>query len=147
MNKTRVCDILWPDSDGDASQSALSTNLQRLRRFLGDDRFIIVREGAISLNESFCWVDLWQLQALLQELSILWNRKWSKMDQNLAGELLCAALELHEAPFMSEEAEDPPWSLALRIRFQKKLSGWCLALGRVLEDQGRQEEAVRYYLG
>ena len=146
VNKTRVCDILWPDSDGDASQSALSTNLQRLRRFLGDDRFIIVREGAISLNESFCWVDLWQLQALLQELSILWNRKWSKMDQNLAGELLCAALELHEAPFMSEEAEDPPWSLALRIRFQKKLSGWCLALGRVLEDQGRQEEAVRYYL-
>ncbi|MBS3755836.1 MAG: hypothetical protein KGY56_09085, partial [Desulfobacterales bacterium] len=47
VEKSRACDILWPDSEGDAAESALSTTLHRLRRLLKNDEAVKLKEGRI----------------------------------------------------------------------------------------------------
>jgi DNA-binding SARP family transcriptional activator len=146
VSKNRICDLLWPDSSGDAALSALSTNLQRLRRLLGGEERILLRQGVISLNERFCWVDLWQLEALLHDLRILW-RKWPAETGELrARQLLRMASDIHTKTFLEDEPDEPSCAAALRTRLQKELSGWHLQLGRRFEALGRSQEAVHHYL-
>jgi len=145
VNKGRLCDLLWPDSSGDAAMSALSTNLQRLRRLLGDDAFVVVRHGAISLNDQSCWVDLWQLQAVLQELGRLWQSGPFVQVEKQACQLLRSAMDIHQGPFLDDQPEETPWAAPLRHKLQRELSDWHLRLGRCLEEQGRLGPAVQWY--
>lgn len=145
INKNRVSDLLWPESSGDAAQSALSTNLQRLRRLLGKDQFIIVSEGMISLNEQHCWVDYWQLEALLDELSHMWRNRLAQRDETNFKDLMLTATNIHRGPFMADEIDDPGWALHLRRKFQSELAEWHLALGKLHEKKGTLEQAVQYY--
>ncbi len=54
----RVADALWPDAEGDAARNALDNALHRLRKTLGCDDCIVLRQGALSLNAQRCWTDV-----------------------------------------------------------------------------------------
>jgi hypothetical protein len=64
----RVADALWPDSDGDAARNALDNALHRLRKMLGGDDRVLLRQGALQLNPQRCWTDVGALEALLTRL-------------------------------------------------------------------------------
>ena len=64
----RVADALWPDSDGDAARNALDNALHRLRKMLGGDDRVLLRQGALQLNPQRCWTDVGALEALLMRL-------------------------------------------------------------------------------
>ena len=61
-------DALWPDAEGDAARNALDNALHRLRKWLGGDDRILLRQGALSLNSARCWTDVVALEAALQAL-------------------------------------------------------------------------------
>lgn len=145
VNKNQVCDILWPDSSGDAAQSALSTNLQGLRRLLGKDKFIIVSEGMIFLNERFCWVDFWQLEALLNELSQMWKSRETQWNESNFQNLIIMATSIYRGPFMAEATYDSGWILPLRQKFQRELAEWHLKLGKHFEEKTKLDQAVQHY--
>lgn len=53
----KLCDALWPDADGDRARRVFDTTLHRLRKALGDDASLELREQRLSLAESRCWLD------------------------------------------------------------------------------------------
>ena len=63
-----MADALWPDSDGDAARNALDNALHRLRKMLGGDDRVLLRQGALQLNPQRCWTDVGALEALLARL-------------------------------------------------------------------------------
>jgi len=50
-------DTLWPDADGDQAYRACATAIYRLRKLLGEDKAVIVKDEKVSLNPSLVWVD------------------------------------------------------------------------------------------
>jgi hypothetical protein len=48
---------LWPDAEGDAAHRALDTTLHRLRRLLGRDDAVGLRDGALRLDPVVVWVE------------------------------------------------------------------------------------------
>jgi len=63
-----LADALWPESDGDAARNALDNALHRLRKWLGGDDRIVLRQGALRLNPQRCWTDVCALELALQDL-------------------------------------------------------------------------------
>jgi two-component SAPR family response regulator len=64
----RVEDMLWPDAEGDAARNALENALHRLRKALGGEDRVLLRNGTLLLNPERCWVDVKALERLLGEI-------------------------------------------------------------------------------
>lgn len=65
IKEEQLTDLLWSEADGDQAHSAFTTALLRLRRLIGNDKAIEIREGRASLNPKYCWVDLWAVELML----------------------------------------------------------------------------------
>lgn len=57
VNAKRVAHQLWPDADGVAAQNSFDNTLHRLRRMLGSERSVVLRDGGLSIDASYCWID------------------------------------------------------------------------------------------
>jgi two-component SAPR family response regulator len=66
----RVQDLLWPDAEGDAGRNALENALHRLRKMLGGEDRVLLKNGTLLLNPERCWVDVKALERLLGEIEI-----------------------------------------------------------------------------
>ncbi len=62
-----LTDALWPEAEGDAARNALDNALHRLRKWLGGDDRILLRQGALCLNSARCWTDVAALGAALND--------------------------------------------------------------------------------
>ncbi len=63
-----ICEVVWPDADGDAAHQLFDTTLFRLRKILGLRDALINREGMLSLNKKLCWLDIWALDLEINTL-------------------------------------------------------------------------------
>ena len=68
LPQDQIADALWPDADGDAARNALDNALHRLRKTLGGDDRIVLRQGALALNPQRCWTDVGALERLLAQI-------------------------------------------------------------------------------
>jgi len=62
----RICELLWPDLDSDASYQAYSITLYRLRQLLGTDTLVRL-DRSIHLDKKRCWVDAWHFKDKLEK--------------------------------------------------------------------------------
>ena len=74
ISTTSLMSELWPDVDGDAARRSFDTTLHRLRKLLGDDRVLVLRDGKLSLDARYCWVDVWAFERLLGQSQRLLRR-------------------------------------------------------------------------
>ena len=65
VSTTSLMSALWPDVDGDVAQRSFDTTLHRLRKILNDRRVLVMKEGKLSLDGNYCWVDVWSFERLL----------------------------------------------------------------------------------
>ncbi|WP_137128347.1 winged helix-turn-helix domain-containing protein [Roseomonas sp. HF4] len=96
LAQERVADALWPDSDGDAARNALDNALHRLRKMLGGDDRVLLRQGALQLSPQRCWTDVGALEALL-----------ARLETCPTGEIVghgAAIRALYRAPLLPDEA-------------------------------------------
>ena len=91
-----LADELWPDADGDAARNALDNALHRLRKLLGGDDRIVLRQGALLLNPQRCWTDVRALERLLEDLDEAAN--------DAASAIVTAIRRLYRAPLLPEQA-------------------------------------------
>ncbi|MDO9501158.1 hypothetical protein [Falsiroseomonas sp.] len=96
LAQERVADALWPDSDGDAARNALDNALHRLRKLLGGDDRVLLRQGALQLNPQRCWTDVGALEALLARLETCPTGEVSAYG--------AAILALYRAPLLPDES-------------------------------------------
>jgi ATP/maltotriose-dependent transcriptional regulator MalT/DNA-binding SARP family transcriptional activator len=144
VGESTLTEALWPDADGDMQHQALATTLHRLRRLLGEKEAIENRDGQLSLNVSYCWVDAWAFERLLSKAET--ESKKSKGDgKPLVAYYAEKAIDFYKGPFLPQNNEEH-WSIYMRERLMSRFLRGVVFLGRTLEQIGEREKAVVRYL-
>lgn len=117
INQEKLADTLWPDSEGDNGLQVLHTTLYRLRKLLGDHRFVLLQNGKICLNSDMIWIDLWEFQYFYQLASqtrfIDGNNDSTKKCKHHA----LQALRRYQGNYLQNEVEEY-WLLNCREKSQ-----------------------------
>ena len=121
-----LVDALWPDAEGDAARNALDNALHRLRKWLGGDDRILVRQGALSLNSARCWTDVAALELALQALEDLPAAELPPKPPRLA-----TLRQLYPGPLLpgSDALAVAARRTALHRRVQRALQAACQSSG------------------
>ncbi len=144
VSTTSLMSALWPDVDGDIAQRSFDTTLHRLRKMLGDKRVLVLKEGKLSLDGRYCWVDVWAFERLLgQSHRLLMSDNTGKhvFSVGLLTENLTNQYHDH---FLAKE-DLTSWSVSMHERLRSKFIHHLLEVGRYLEKHGCWEQAMRCY--
>ena len=101
VSQEALADILWSEVEGDKAQRAFATTLHRLRRLLGHSMAIELREKRLSLNDSYCWLDIWALDHLFTTTDAAINEE--KVNRKLIARLTQQLLSLYQGSFLDNE--------------------------------------------
>lgn len=145
VNEDHLVDILWPEADGDTARQALKTNLYRLRRLIREERAIQVREGRVTLDQQYCWVDAYAFESLLERAERLLEGSQTGNELSTEGaRLIDRALALYNGTFLGNEAHEA-WMLGYQERLRSKFIRAVRKLGDYYEGSGRWARAVECY--
>ncbi|HLA05627.1 MAG TPA: bacterial transcriptional activator domain-containing protein, partial [Syntrophales bacterium] len=92
----QLTDILWPDADGDLAHKSFEIALHRLRLLVGNDKAIRLKEGLLSLDPAYCWLDVWAFERAFEE---------SKIASDSASALADKAMKLYKGRFLSYDSD------------------------------------------
>src|SRR3990172_5624050 len=126
--------------------------IKTLGRFERVKDAVHLREGNVTLDQRYFWVDTWAFEHMLEssefgvqssELnakrqSAIGNRQ---SEMNLS--LLEKALELYKGPFLG--AESAPWAISLRERLRAKFLRAVAVLGKHLEKGIEYQKMIMLY--
>jgi len=135
---------LWPDVDGDAAQRSFDTTLHRLRKLLGDDRVLVLKNGNVSLDGHYCWVDVWVFERLLGQSQRLLTSDVTGKQAPSVERLTENLIALYQDNFLAKE-DMTSWSVSMHERLRSKFIHHLLEVGRYLEKHGHWEQAMRCY--
>jgi len=139
-----VAEILWPHVDIDYSSKSLTINLHRLRRLLGNDDAIVLRDGRLSLNPTMVWLDTVAMDALVTELETLSRRPGgiaSVAELRRDAERL---LDLYRGPFLAAEDEFPCF-VQRRDEYRAAFIRGMDSLARAMEGRDESNAAAEWY--
>jgi len=144
ISLSRLTLLLWPDVDGDKAMRSFDTTLHRLRKVLGDDRVLVLKDGKLSLDARYCWVDVWVFERLLGEAKrVLRNTADSNQACLLEG-LTEKLLALYQDHFLIRD-DVTGWSVSLRERLRSKFIHHLVEVGKFWETHGYWEQAIECY--
>lgn len=126
-----ICDIIWPDSDGDSAYKSLKTTLYRLRKNMGNDSYIINQNNTLSLSKA-CWVD-----ALA-----FWNHLGHIDDMNIKQAISLASY--YQSPFMTEDI-NAPWTFMARSRTEKNHKLLLEGIANYFFNKKEFDTAIEYF--
>jgi ATP/maltotriose-dependent transcriptional regulator MalT/DNA-binding SARP family transcriptional activator len=107
VSESKLCDLLWPEADGDAAATSLGVTLHRLRRLLPAE-CLLRQDGKLSLDNRQVCVDAWAFERTLT-------------DTEAIAQMTAADLRsLYQGAFL-QELDSTPWVLPLRERLRGKL--------------------------
>ena len=139
----RVGDVLWPELDGAAARHALTTTLHRLRQLVGCDQAIVLHEGRLSLDPERCWVDVYALEHVLDE--VLGRGEAAEPDPGADRTAVERALNLYRGDLLEGERE-AVWGVSARERLRSKFLRFVLRAGEAEERAGAHQRAIDLYL-
>ena len=143
VSQARIADALWPDADGDTAQQTLATTLHRLRRLLGHEHALSVRDGRLSLDSRCCWVDVWCLERHINQTLV----RAREMNGGIAPANLATAtdalLRAYHGPFLGQDPE--PWAMQTRDRLRDRYLKCLNEVGADWETRGDQNMARACY--
>ncbi len=138
----KLMDALWPDASGDTAIKSMHTTLHRLRKLLGTEESVILKDGYLSLDTRNVWVDIRRLEQLLDRIGQELDSP--SLDAEVITRLTSAAEKLFQGPFLDSEAARP-WSIAPAERIRNRLIRTILTLGHFWENRGNWKRAADCY--
>jgi DNA-binding SARP family transcriptional activator len=144
VTEEQMTDILWPDAEGDLAHQSFATTLHRLRQLLGNEKAIPLREGRLSLDNRYCWVDAWAFERIFGKAENAWREGARGAGVGTAVRLSEQAIALYEGAFLAGEAAFP-WILSLRERLRSKFQRCLGEVGGHWEGAGQWEKAAQWY--
>jgi DNA-binding SARP family transcriptional activator len=136
--------MLWPDIDGDRAQQAFDTTLHRLRKYLGDDRYLIMEDGRVTLNSELVWVDVWSFERSVSALQRqLRHGAATQSMEHVVGHME-NMLRTYQGHFLSRD-ETTCWSVSLQERLRSKYIHCIIELGSFWEQHGLWSKAIFCY--
>ncbi len=124
-----LIDALWPDAEGDAARNALDNALHRLRKWLGGDDRILVRQGAMCLNSTRCWTDVAALEVAMSRSTNAPPGAASAAQPTL---LTSACRRLYLGPLLP--GNDAPIVVARRTALHRRVQQALASAGESLPD-------------
>jgi DNA-binding SARP family transcriptional activator len=137
-------EILWPEADGDLAHQSLATTLKRLRKQLGDDRSVLLRDGRITLNNRHCWVDAWAFERILGREGATRQPGAPVPDGREVARLAEKAIALYRGTFLSGETFCSG-IVTYRERLRSKFLRAVVQAGRRREQAGEWDQAIAWY--
>lgn len=144
VTEEQITDLLWPDSEGDLAHQAFATTLRRLRQLVGEEKTILLRDGCLTLDPRYCWVDTVAFERLIEQAESGRKREEGRNEGAEPARLLEKAIALYKGPFLPGEAKHP-WAVSLRERLRSKFLRAVGALGAHWERSGNWENAIACY--
>ncbi|HEX9185128.1 MAG TPA: BTAD domain-containing putative transcriptional regulator [Burkholderiales bacterium] len=141
----QIADALWPHVDADYAHKSFTATLHRLRKLLGDDDAVLLRDGRLSLNSALVWVDAWALEQACSALEEALRAPAATASDAGLNALADELLALYRGPFLPDESEQPSY-IACREQLRLRLLRCLARFARRLEDAGRPEAAAECYL-
>ena len=155
IKEEQLTDLLWPDAEGDAAHSAFTTTLSRLRQLIDIEEAIKYKEGRITLDPRYCWVDAWVFERLvskaeagLKRISETETLKKGADDKSVqAKEIITLnekAINLYKGHFLPAD-EGYFWTASYRERLRNKFLRLVSRSSNYLQKSGQWEKAVECY--
>ncbi|MDI7260412.1 MAG: hypothetical protein QME90_10890, partial [Thermodesulfobacteriota bacterium] len=107
----QIEDALWPDADGDVAHHSFEMTLHRLRKLIGHEKAIEYREGRVTLDPAYFWVDVWAFERVLGGVD-------GKQREELIETAVLStqkAIKLYRGHFLAGEVEKS-WMISIRER-------------------------------
>lgn len=140
VGEGQITDALWPEADGDLAHQSFATNLHRLRQLLAHEKAIQRQENSLTLDDRYCWVDVWAFEHLLERADAEW--KAGQMD-NAVG-LMEKAIAVYKGPFLGEEIEQP-WTISMSERLRSMFLRSVRKLALYWQQSGQLEKTLECY--
>ena len=137
--EARLAELLWPDVDGDLAHHSFTVALSRLRKLLGKEETLVLKEGRLTLSNRHCWVDTWAFGRILGQA----EKARKERQRTEAVRHFEKALVVYRGLFLP--LEESSWAVSLREKLRGGFLGAITHLGRCHEEAGRWEEAVSCY--
>ena len=137
MSEARLSDPLWPEAGGALAHRSFPVALSRLRKLLGKEEALVLKEGRLSLSNRQCWVDVWAFERSLGQAE-----KARKAGKEAVG-IYEKVLNFYRGPFLP--FEEMPWAASPREKLRSGFLRAVAQLGQFYEDGERWEEAVSCY--
>ena len=141
VREDQIMDALWPEADGDMAHQSFSTNLHRLRQLLGYEKAIQRQENKVTLDDRYCWVDVWAFTSILNRADAQW--KEGRLDDAI--QLMEKAIYIYKGPFLAQEIEKT-WKISLNELLRSKFLRSIEKLGQYWQETDQWEKALDYYL-
>jgi LuxR family maltose regulon positive regulatory protein len=139
----QLADALWPHVDADYAYKSFTATLHRLRRLLGDDDALTLRDGRLGVNAALIWLDTWALEQLIADLDdALRAPAGARPDLKVLTDDLFA---LYRGPFLPDESEQPSY-IACREQMRARLLRCLARIARSWEEAGRMDAASDCYV-
>ncbi len=139
-----LASILWPDKEGDLARQAFETTLHRLRKHLGDDRYLLLEDGRLTLNSERVWVDIWEYERNTGALRASIARSGASAGHADIQLLAERIMHLYQGHFLGLE-DAACWSVSLQERLRNRYIHCMLELGGFWEQHDLPGNAVLCY--
>jgi ATP/maltotriose-dependent transcriptional regulator MalT/DNA-binding SARP family transcriptional activator len=141
----QLADALWPNVEADYAYKSFTATLHRLRRMLGEEDAVVLRDGRLSLDKSLVWIDAWALEQLFDDFDAAMRGGDACADEELRRESVERALELYRGPFLPDEIEQPSY-IAHREQIRSRLLRFLARIASGWEEAGAPKVAIDCYL-
>ena len=141
----QIADALWPHVDADYAHKSFTATLHRLRRLLGEDDTVLLRDSRLSLNAALVWVDGWALEQVCAAIDEALRAPAGAVPDAELRALADEALALYRGPFLPDESEQPAY-IACREQVRMRLLRCLARVARRWEDARQPEAAADCYL-
>ncbi len=150
--EAELTDALWPDADGYSAHRSFELALYRLRKLLGYDKALQLKDGALTLDGQYCFVDIWRFQRLIKKVEDGWKRllktkKNNKNEQDAIQDVLQLTervLDSYKGHFLNGD-DSQPWIMSLRDILISKTVYIILTLGSYWEEKKKYNRAAECY--
>lgn len=138
----QLAETLWPHVDGDYAYGSFTATLHRLRRLLSVDDAVTLRDGRVTLNPRYFWVDTWALDQALRRFDTTFGApvpQDGRLDP-VADQLL----QLYQGPFLADDSDHTCY-IAFREHLRSKLLRNIGKFIRAWEADEEWDKVVDYY--
>ena len=140
VSEEDITDALWTDSDGDTAHQNFATTLHRLRQLIGHEKAILLKDGKLTLNPSYCYVDAWAFERILGKIE---KESRSGYTEEMI-QMLNKSLSRYQGHFLEGDV-DNAWTTSMRERLKNKFFKFIGNTGSYYERAGQFEKAIYYF--
>jgi ATP/maltotriose-dependent transcriptional regulator MalT/DNA-binding SARP family transcriptional activator len=140
VGEERLSDVLWPEADGDKAHWVFGITLRRLRKLLGNEKAIGLREGRLTLDPRYCWVDIWAFERILGQS----DRALKNGGKKRGIGLIEKAIGMYQGHFLAGDS-GVSWTISMRERLRSKFIRYITELGRLCEESGELKKSLECF--